>query len=312
MLSIGIGAVKSLGKEVTCVIEVKNCTMLYSSKKGITDVSFDVKEGEVFGYVGPNGAGKTTTIRCMLGFMKPQAGSVVIDGVDSWQQAEKVQARIGYIPGEMSLFDEMTGIEFLNFQLQMRNIKDKRRLNELLTMFDLDPKGKIRKMSKGMKQKVGLIAAFMHDPKIYVLDEPSSGLDPLMQQVFVNLVKEERKRGKTILMSSHSFEEVDKTCDRIAMIKDGKIVLIEDIDEVKKHRRKIFTVSIGHPGEIEKMKQLGMSVIYENATFADVEVVGDFKPFYESLKQIDVVDLDVRTQRLEDVFMKFYGKEADV
>ena len=312
MLSIGIGAVKSLGKEVTCVIEVKNCTMLYSSKKGITDVSFDVKEGEVFGYVGPNGAGKTTTIRCMLGFMKPQAGSVVIDGVDSWQQAEKVQARIGYIPGEMSLFDEMTGIEFLNFQLQMRNIKDKRRLNELLTMFDLDPKGKIRKMSKGMKQKVGLIAAFMHDPKIYVLDEPSSGLDPLMQQVFVNLVKEERKRGKTILMSSHSFEEVDKTCDRIAMIKDGKIVLIEDIDEVKKHRRKIFTVSIGHPGEIEKMKQLGMSVIYENATFADVEVVGDFKPFYESLKRIDVVDLDVRTQRLEDVFMKFYGKEADV
>lgn len=294
------------------MIEVKNCTMLYSSKKGITDVSFDVKEGEVFGYVGPNGAGKTTTIRCMLGFMKPQAGSVVIDGVDSWQQAEKVQARIGYIPGEMSLFDEMTGIEFLNFQLQMRNIKDKRRLNELLTMFDLDPKGKIRKMSKGMKQKVGLIAAFMHDPKIYVLDEPSSGLDPLMQQVFVNLVKEERKRGKTILMSSHSFEEVDKTCDRIAMIKDGKIVLIEDIDEVKKHRRKIFTVSIGHPGEIEKMKQLGMSVIYENATFADVEVVGDFKPFYESLKQIDVVDLDVRTQRLEDVFMKFYGKEADV
>lgn len=286
--------------------------MLYSSKKGITDVSFDVKKGEVFGYVGPNGAGKTTTIRCMLGFMKPQTGSILIEGSDSWSDAAKIQANVGYIPGEMSLFDEMTGIEFLNFQLQMRNIRDKKRLSELLTIFDLDPKGKIRKMSKGMKQKVGLIAAFMHDPKIYVLDEPSSGLDPLMQQVFVNLVKEERQRGKTILMSSHSFEEVDKTCDRIAMIKDGKIVLIEDIDEVKKHRRKIFTVSVGHPTDIEKMKRLGMSVIYENATFADVEVVGDFKPFYDSLKQIDVVDLDVKTQRLEDVFMKFYGKEADI
>ncbi len=312
MLSIGIGEIKSIGKEVTCVIEVKNCTMLYSSKKGITDVSFDVKKGEVFGYVGPNGAGKTTTIRCMLGFMKPQTGSILIEGSDSWSDAAKIQANVGYIPGEMSLFDEMTGIEFLNFQLQMRNIRDKKRLSELLTIFDLDPKGKIRKMSKGMKQKVGLIAAFMHDPKIYVLDEPSSGLDPLMQQVFVNLVKEERQRGKTILMSSHSFEEVDKTCDRIAMIKDGKIVLIEDIDEVKKHRRKIFTVSVGHPTDIEKMKRLGMSVIYENATFADVEVVGDFKPFYDSLKQIDVVDLDVKTQRLEDVFMKFYGKEADI
>lgn len=293
------------------MIEVKDCTMLYSSKKGITNVGFQVKEGEVFGYVGPNGAGKTTTIRCMLGFMKPQQGSILIEGSDSWSDAAKIQANVGYIPGEMSLFDEMTGIEFLNFQLQMRNIKDKTRLNELLNMFELDPKGKIRKMSKGMKQKVGLITAFMHDPKIYILDEPSSGLDPLMQQVFVNMVKEERKRGKTILMSSHSFEEVDKTCDRIAMIKDGKIVLIEDIEAVKKHRRKIFTISLAHPKEIEKMKQLGMSVIYENATFADVEVVGDFKPFYEALKQIDVLDLDVKVQRLEDVFMKFYGREGD-
>jgi ABC-2 type transport system ATP-binding protein len=204
------------------VIEVKNCTMLYSSKKGITDVSFQVKEGEVFGYLGPNGAGKTTTIRCMLGFMKAQSGEVIINGCNSWTDAAKIQANVGYIPGEMSLFDEMTGIEFLNFLLQMRNVQDKSRLNELLVRFDLDPKGKIRKMSKGMKQKVGLIAAFMHDPQIYILDEPSSGLDPLMQQVFVDLIKEERKRGKTILMSSHSFEEVDKTCDRIAMIRDGK------------------------------------------------------------------------------------------
>jgi ABC-2 type transport system ATP-binding protein len=159
--------------------------MLYSSKKGIEDVSFQVKEGEVFGYLGPNGAGKTTTIRCMLGFMKAQTGEIIINGLNSWSDAAKIQSSVGYIPGEMALFDEMTGIEFLNFQLQMRNVKDKSRLNELLVRFDLDPKGKIRKMSKGMKQKVGLITAFMHDPQIYILDEPSSGLDPLMQQVFV-------------------------------------------------------------------------------------------------------------------------------
>jgi ABC-2 type transport system ATP-binding protein len=293
------------------MIEVKNCTMLYSSKKGVTDVSFNVKEGEVFGYLGPNGAGKTTTIRCILGFMKAQQGKIVINGLDSWDDAAKIQTSIGYIPGEMALFDEMTGTEFLNFLLQMRNVKDKTRLNELLVLFDLDPKGKIRKMSKGMKQKVGLIAAFMHDPQVYILDEPSSGLDPLMQQVFVNLIKEERKRGKTILMSSHSFEEVDKTCDRIAMIRDGKIVLVEDIDIVKQHRRKIFTVSVSDPSEIVKMKQLGISVVFENEHFADVEVMGDFKPFFDALKQIDVVDLNVKTQRLEDVFLQFYGKEDD-
>lgn len=293
------------------MIEVKNCTMLYSSKKGVTDVSFNVKEGEVFGYLGPNGAGKTTTIRCMLGFMKAQEGKIIINGLDSWTDAAKIQSSVGYIPGEMSLFDEMTGIEFLNFLLQMRGVKDKTRLNELLVLFDLDPKGIIRKMSKGMKQKVGLIAAFMHDPQVYILDEPSSGLDPLMQQVFVNLIKEERKRGKTILMSSHSFEEVDKTCDRIAMIRDGKIVLVEDIEVVKKHRRKIFSVSVSNPMEIAKMKQLGISVVLENDSFADVEVLGDFRPFFETLKQIDVVDLDVKTQRLEDIFMHFYGKEDD-
>lgn len=293
------------------MIEVKNCTMLYSSKKGVTDVSFNVKEGEVFGYLGPNGAGKTTTIRCMLGFMKAQEGNIMINGLDSWADAAKIQSSVGYIPGEMSLFDEMTGIEFLNFLLQMRGVKDKTRLNELLVLFDLDPKGIIRKMSKGMKQKVGLIAAFMHDPQVYILDEPSSGLDPLMQQVFVNLIKEERKRGKTILMSSHSFEEVDKTCDRIAMIRDGKIVLVEDIEVVKKHRRKIFSVSVSNPMEIAKMKQLGISVVFENDSFADVEVLGDFRPFFETLKQIKVVDLDVKIQRLEDIFMHFYGKEDD-
>ncbi len=285
--------------------------MLYSSKKGVTDVSFNVKDGEVFGYLGPNGAGKTTTIRCLLGFMKAQQGEIIINGLDSWSDAAKIQMSVGYIPGEMALFDEMTGIDFLHFLLQMRNVKDKTRLNELLVLFDLDPKGKIRKMSKGMKQKVGLIAAFMHDPLVYILDEPSSGLDPLMQQVFVNLIKEERKRGKTILMSSHSFEEVDKTCDRIAMIRDGKIVLVEDIDIVKQHRRKIFTVSVSNPSEIVKMKQLGISVIFENDHFADVEVMGDFKPFFDALKQIDVVDLNVKTQRLEDVFLQFYGKEGD-
>lgn len=169
------------------MILVNHLTMLYPSKKGITDVSFEVKANEVFGYLGPNGAGKTTTIRCLMGFMKPQSGQVLINNQDAWSQAATVLKDVGYLPGEIAFFEEMTGIEFLTFLLELRNVKDKSTMNQLFKLFEFDPKGKIKKMSKGNKQKLGLISAFMHDPSIYILDEPTSGLDPLMQQVFVSL-----------------------------------------------------------------------------------------------------------------------------
>ena len=291
------------------MIEVKECTMLYPSKKGITDVTFTVNKGEVFGYLGPNGAGKTTTIRALMGFMKVQAGEVRINGLDCWSSAALIQKELGYIPGEMALFDDMTGNEFFNFMLQMRGLKDTSRLKELLTLFELDPKGKIRKMSKGMKQKVGIITAFMHDPEIYILDEPSSGLDPLMQQVFADLVLEEKKRGKTILMSSHSFEEVDKTCDRLAMIKDGKIAIVEDIEAVKQKRRKVYELTVGGESDVHSLRKLGLNVSQTNVeNMVEVVVEGSFKPLLEAIKQINVEDLNIKNLKLEDIFMHFYGK----
>jgi ABC-2 type transport system ATP-binding protein len=291
------------------MIDVRQCTLHYPSKKGITEVSFTVNRGEIFGYLGPNGAGKTTTIRALMGFMKPQAGQVRINGIDCWTGAAKIQRSLGYIPGELALFDDMSGTEFFAFMAQLRGTHDKTRLNALLNRFELDPKPKIRKMSKGMKQKVGLITAFMHDPDIYILDEPSSGLDPLMQQVFVDLILEEKQRGKTILMSSHSFDEVDKTCDRVAMIKDGKIAAIENIDTIKQHRTKTYVLTVSEASDITVLKQAGFT-IHSTAkpTTIEIPIQGSLTPLLSVLKQINLIDLDVKSQKLEDVFMQYYGK----
>lgn len=290
------------------MIEVNNCTLLYPSKKGIHNVSFAIKEKEIFGYLGPNGSGKTTTIRAIMGFMKPQQGNVLVSGLDSWVNHEKVQRHVGYLPGEIAFFDEMTGIEFLKFQANLRGMKDFSTMHELIKLFEINPEGNIRKMSKGMKQKIGIICAFMHNPDVYILDEPTSGLDPLMQQVFIDLVLQKKKEGKTILMSSHSFEEVEKTCDRIAMITDGKIAVVEDIDVLKKQRRKVFVVSVENIESGEMLKQTFSDVVSVTDTVYEVAVVGEFKQFFEQLKKIDIVDLDVKTQRLEDIFMQYYGK----
>lgn len=224
------------------MIEVKNMTLTYTNGKGIFDVDFSINDGEVTGYLGPNGAGKTTTIRGILGFMKPNQESCSIKGLDSITDARDIQETLGYIPGEISFFDDMDGDEFLQFMQKMRKNKDITRQKELSDLFELDPRGKIKRFSKGMKQKLGIVSAFMHDPDIYVLDEPTSGLDPLMQNRFIELILKEKARGKTILMSSHVFEEVEKTCDNVIIIKDGRIVEKSDIQTLKNAQRKGFVI----------------------------------------------------------------------
>ena len=173
-------------------IKIENLVRDYGGGKGVFDVSFHVNQGEAFGFLGPNGAGKTTTIRHLMGFLKPKSGRCIIDGLDCWNDRDKVQARLGYIPGEISFFEDMTGAEFLKFITEYRKIGRKSRKEELLERFELDPKSKIKKMSKGMKQKLGIAAAFMHDPDILILDVPTSGLDPLMQNRFIELIAEEK------------------------------------------------------------------------------------------------------------------------
>ena len=192
------------------VIKVCGLTRDYGSNKGIFDINFSIEKGEVFGFLGPNSAGKTTTIRHLMGFLKPQQGSCTVSGLDCRENAAEIQKNLGYIPGEIALFDDMSGIQYLRFMQEYRGIDCTKRMNGIIERFELDPNLKIKKMSKGMKQKIAIAAAFMHDPDILILDEPTSGLDPLMQNRFIELIKEEKQRGKTVLMSSHMFEEVEK------------------------------------------------------------------------------------------------------
>lgn len=229
------------------ILQIDHLTHSYGNGKGIFDVSFKVGEGEVFGFLGPNGAGKTTTIRHLMGFIRPKQGYCRINGKDCWKARAEIQQHLGYIPGEINFFDDMSGQEFLRFIARYRQIPAENRQKELLERFALNPKGKIKKMSKGMKQKLGIVAAFMHDPQILILDEPTSGLDPLMQNLFIQLIAEEKTRGKTILLSSHIFEEVERTCDRIGMIRQGRMVAIDSIDILRSRHLRTYTVQLDTP-----------------------------------------------------------------
>jgi len=296
------------------VIEVKNMTLTYSSGKGIFDVDFAIKDGEVTGYLGPNGAGKTTTIRGILGFMKPNQGSCSINGLDSIRDACEIQKTLGYISGEMAFFDDMNGDEFLQFMQKMRKEKNNARLKELLELFELDPRGKIKRFSKGMKQKLGIVSAFMHDPDIYVLDEPTSGLDPLMQNRFIELILKEKARGKTILMSSHVFEEVEKTCDTVIIIKDGRIVEKSDILTLKNSQRKGFSIKPSNLEDATKILQAsGFDYSLKVGGIIQVFVTGEnIDKFIKTSAKFNIDNFDVMKQSLEDIFMQYYGTKEDL
>jgi ABC-2 type transport system ATP-binding protein len=294
------------------MIHVKGLTLKYSSGKGVFDLNFSVNQGEVMGYLGPNGAGKTTTIRALLGFMQPNIGTCSIGGLDCTSSAPEIQKTLGYIPGEITFLDGMNGDEFLKFMHEMRGTKDLSRQNQLIEMFELDPKGKIKKFSKGMKQKLGIVTAFMHNPDVLILDEPTSGLDPLMQNRFVELITEEKKKGKTILMSSHSFEEVERTCDNVLIIKDGIIVEQSDVQRLKNSQRRAFIIK---PQDITlatlALKSAGFEVSDTAYNTIEVFITGDnVDRFIKTAAQFTILDFDVKNQSLEDIFMHFYGREG--
>lgn len=269
------------------VIEIEHLSRDFGGGKGIFDVSFQVGEGEVFGFLGLNGAGKTTTIRHLMGFLKAKSGSCTINGLDCWKESDKIQKQLGYIAGEISFFEDMTGTEFLKFMQKYRKLGFENRQKELLERFEVNPRGKIKKMSKGMKQKIGIVAAFMHDPTILILDEPTSGLDPLMQSRFVELIEEEKKRGKTILLSSHMFEEVEKTCQQIGIIRNGKLMAVDSVDELRKCHVHSYTI-----------------------TLDNVEMAKQFANDFDGIRDGQNVTVFTKPS-LEQIFMHYYGGESD-
>lgn len=214
------------------VIKATNLTKDYGLNRGVFDINFEVKKGEMIGFVGSNGAGKTTTIRQIMGFLKPTKGSVTINGLECYEHSAEIAKLIGYVPGEIAFPDLKTGTAFFKMQAELLGLKDFTKTNELIKKLALDPKASLKRMSKGMKQKTALIAALMNDPEIIILDEPTTGLDPLMRDEFLSIIKEEHKKGKTILMSTHLYEEVEATCDKVALIDNGHIIDLVDIAKV--------------------------------------------------------------------------------
>lgn len=291
------------------IIKINNLTKDYGNKKGIFNVNISIKKGEVFGFLGPNGAGKTTTIRNLMGFIRPDSGTCSILGMDCFKESEKIKEKLGYLAGEIAFFDDLTGIKLLNFLADMKGIKDKGKMNELIERFELDPRGKVKKMSKGMKQKIGIISAFMSDAEVFILDEPTSGLDPLMQNRFVDLVLEEKKKGKTILMSSHIFEEIEKTCDRTAIIRNGKIVAIEDMDSLSKKRNKTYIISLSDKNEVEKIKKDNFNIKNIDGLNVSISVKNDISEFLKNVSKYKISDMNIKTESLEEIFLHYYGKE---
>ena len=293
------------------VININNLTKDYGNNKGIFDLSFKIERGEAFGFLGPNGAGKTTTIRHLLGFLNPDKGDCTVNGLDCRTQSAEIEKSLGYLPGEIAFLDEMKGIDFLKFLAELKGMKDFTKMNELISFFELDPSGRLKKMSKGMKQKIGIVSAFMNDPDVLILDEPTSGLDPLMQSKFVELVEKEKKAGKTILMSSHSFEEVERTCDRVGIIKSGRLVTIEEIAALKSSRRKTYIISFTTAEELEKFKTEKFEISEENGRSVTVSIKGNVSPLINALSKYNVQTLDVKSQSLEDIFMHYYGGDKN-
>lgn len=234
------------------IVEIKNMTKDYGEGRGIYDVDLSIEKGEVFGFVGTNGAGKTTTIRHLMGFLKPQKGSATINGKDCWKNSAEIKKYIGYIPGEIAFLDAPTGSEFLKRQAKLLGLKDMSYAEELIKKLQLDPTANLKRMSKGMKQKTAIVAAFMADPEILILDEPTTGLDPLMRAEFIDIINEEKKKGKTIFMSSHMFEEVESTCDKVALIKDGRIIAVKSTKEIRHSEEKTYKIEFNSNEDYKK------------------------------------------------------------
>jgi ABC-2 type transport system ATP-binding protein len=224
------------------LIEISNITKDYGEGRGNFDISLSVEKGEVFGFVGTNGSGKTTLIRQMMGFLQPDSGQIKINGLDAWHDSAEIKKLIGYIPGEIAFPDAPTGTEFLRRQAELLGLKDMSYADYITQKLQLDPTANLKRMSKGMKQKTAIVAAFMSDAEILIMDEPTTGLDPLMRAEFVDVLNDEKKKGKTMFMSSHMFEEVEDTCDKVALIKDGKIIAVKSTLEIKHNQDKVYKI----------------------------------------------------------------------
>lgn len=296
------------------IIEIQNLTKDYGEGRGIFDINLKIKKGEMVGFVGTNGSGKTTTIRCLMGFIKPTSGNAYVKGLETWKNASEVAKSIGYVPGEIAFPDLPTGTAFLKSQAEYFKIKDMSYANSLIEKLQLDTEANLKRMSKGMKQKTALVAALMNNADILILDEPTTGLDPLMRKSFLDIVKEEHKKGRTIFMSSHMFNEVEETCDKVALISDGHLIDVVDMDKIKNRPSKDFKIEFNNVDDYNQFKNLKYKIIRDQEKYSQVTINikhKDINKLFKDLKDFDVKFISEVKYTLEKYFREVLAKQKE-
>ena len=296
---------------MTAVIQTEKLTKAYGAHRGILDVDLTVEQGEVFGFLGPNGAGKTTTIRTILDLIRPTGGRALVFGVESTVDPVAIHRRVGYLPGEFSLYDRLTGAQTIEYFANLRGGVDPSYQGSLVKRLDLDPSRRYREYSKGNKQKVGLIVALQHRPELLILDEPTSGLDPLVQQEVFKLVLEARKEGRTVFFSSHVISEIERTCDRVAIIREGRLARVDRVDALRDLAVHHVELRFAGPVPAEAFAATpGVTNVTADEHILRMHVSGPIGPVVRAAARYELADFVSREPSLEEIFLAEYGQEA--
>ena len=296
------------------IIQTHQLTKSYGKSRGILEVTFDIQEGEVFGFLGPNGAGKTTTMRTLMGLLRTNSGSATIGGLDCWTQSTEVKKLVGYLPGEFTFDPGLRGAQIIEYLGHLRGGVDQAYVRSLVKRLGLDPSKRFRAYSHGNKQKLGLVQAFMHKPRLLILDEPTSGLDPLNQQEFYKMVAEVRAEGRTIFLSSHILPEVEQTCDRVAVIREGRLVTIDHVSALKDIHQHDVEISFAGPSSVEWFKNVaGVAKVAQGADERTLQLVvqGDLAEIIQVAGQHGATNIATHEPSLEEAFLRFYEPQQE-
>jgi ABC-2 type transport system ATP-binding protein len=293
------------------VIQTEDLTKYYGRHRGIIDVGLTVNQGEIFGFLGPNGAGKTTTIRILLDHIRPSSGRALVFGVETSAGPEAIHARVGYLPGEFSLYDGLTGAQTIEYFANLRGGVDPLYQRALIEKLDLDPSRRYKEYSRGNKQKVALVAALQHKPDLLIMDEPTAGLDPLVQQTFFEMLHEATREGRTVFLSSHIISEVERVCDRVAIIREGRLVEVDTVDALRNLAVHHVELRFARPVPEHDFEALeGVSHLLAEEEVLRMQVAGPIGPVIRAAGKYELLDVISREPNLEDVFLAQYGREA--
>lgn len=294
----------------TYIIETQGLTKYYGKSRGIVDVDLRLSEGEIFGFIGPNGAGKTTTIRCLLNFIFPTKGTARVFGLDAVRDSEKIKRDTGYLPGEVAYYGELRVKDLLDYSSRFYEKDCAKRAGELAEALELELDRRIETLSLGNKKKIGVVQALMHEPRLLILDEPTSGLDPLMQRRFYDLLKEENHKGVTVFFSSHVLSEVQQLCSRVAILKEGRVLRVEEIETLRQRQLMKVQVTFSDAGATLPSDLEGVVAPRRDGNTASFTFSGEVNSLVRALSQVNLKDLHLEEPSLEEIFMHYYEKEG--